>query len=163
MLHAGSNLRLLHIFRQDQRLFELGVVELATQVVSLLIVSSLLLFLLHLDNEVTILVDVHGEVLLLQAWGSKLHDILVVILNHVDGWCCSIGTRHEIVVEKVVEHGRQPSISVNHLSHNLYLHFYFKLLFVCNVSELIAALTSYIATSMPQHKYMSQCQNAKTK
>lgn len=108
---VSCNLLLVDIIRQEKCLLELGVRELAAQIMLLLILILLLVLLLHLDVQIAVGIDVDVEVVLLHSGCCKLYCIIVFCLFNIYSWGGCVSTRHKVGIKKVVENFWHPCIS----------------------------------------------------
>ena len=118
LLHLGLDLVGFGVVRQQERLLELLVGELAAEVTAVLLPLTAVLLpflllglLLHLDVQVVVGIDVDLEVLLVQTRSGELDVILLFGFQNVDGRGRVSGPFHPAGVKKVIEDVRQPAVS----------------------------------------------------
>ena len=78
IVHAGIDVALFHVFRQDKCLLELAVRKFTTQVTAFLFLVFFLVLglLFHGDDQVAVFVDMDIEVFLVHAGSGYLYLVL---------------------------------------------------------------------------------------
>ena len=113
VVHAGRNLVLIDIFRQDERLFELSVRKFLAQItLVLLVLLFLLIFLLHRDGQLVVLAHMNREVFLLHAGGCNFNLVVRIAFNDIDCGGGGVCLYQPIVVEEIIKQTRQPVLTI---------------------------------------------------
>ena len=94
VLNLCTDLFPVSIVRKQHGLLEFAVRKLTTQIVCVLFLAIsflfIFLFLLHVDDEVAILIESNIEIILCHTRSCKLEVITLFVLKYIDCRSCSI-------------------------------------------------------------------------
>ena len=62
------------------------------------------------DGEVALVVDADSAIFFLNAWSCKLHRVGLLTLLDIDCRCCTVGTRHPIIVQEILKYCWHPTV-----------------------------------------------------
>ncbi len=110
VLYLGRNLVADHIVWQCVVLLVVRIAELTAQVVTVTVLMLVFLFVLNGDGEVALVIDAYAAIFFLDAWSSKFHDVTLVVLLDIDCGCCTVGTRHPIIVKEILKYCWHPTV-----------------------------------------------------
>ena len=102
VLHFGADGGFVHVVRQRVFLLEIGVSELAAEVVGVFVFLFVFEPVLDGDAEVVLFVHMNPTELFLDARRGELYDVGVFVLFDVDGRCDVVGGVEHVGVKEFV-------------------------------------------------------------